>query len=193
VIFQPDIPVILASASPRRKELLEKLGLRFSVIPAHIDETMQKDEDPINFASRISLEKGEAIAKKYPERIVISSDTIVVHKEHILGKPSDPNDARRMLKMLSGKTHQVITAFTIMQNKRDIERTEHEISDVTFRDLNDSEIDDYIATGSPLDKAGAYGIQDLHANLVKSINGCFYNVIGFPVARFKKIWDELFS
>jgi len=185
--------VILASASPRRKELLEKLGLRFSVIPAHIDETMLKDEDPINYASRMSLEKGEAIAKKYPERIVISSDTVVVHKEHILGKPSDPKDARRMLKMLSGKTHQVITAFTILQNNRDIERTEHEISDVTFRDLNDSEIDNYIATGSPLDKAGAYGIQDLHANLVKSINGCFYNVIGFPVARFKKIWDELFS
>ena len=193
MIFQPDIPVILASASPRRKELLEKLGLRFSVIPAHIDETMLKDEDPINYASRMSLEKGEAIAKKYPERIVISSDTVVVHKEHILGKPSDPKDARRMLKMLSGKTHQVITAFTILQNNRDIERTEHEISDVTFRDLNDSEIDNYIATGSPLDKAGAYGIQDLHANLVKSINGCFYNVIGFPVARFKKIWDELFS
>ncbi len=192
MIFQPDKPVILASASPRRKELLKKLGLKFSVLPAHIDETMLKDEDSIIYACRISQEKGEAIAKKEPKAIVISSDTVVVYREHILGKPSDPDDARRMLKMLSGQTHQVITAFSIIQKSSNIQTTEYVTTDVTFRELNDEEIDNYISTGSPMDKAGAYGIQDLYANLVEGIRGCFYNVIGFPVARFKRTWDELF-
>lgn len=191
MIIQPDLPVILASASPRRKELLEQLGLGFEIIPAHIDESILPNEMPLDHVRRLAEEKGRAIAEKYPEHIVISADTIVVYKGRILGKPVDKADAFRMLRLLSGNTHEVITAFSILCGSRKIYLTEDELTEVSFRDLSDTDIHEYIDGGSPMDKAGAYGIQDLSANLVKSINGCFYNVIGFPVAQFKKVWDQI--
>ena len=192
MIVQPELPVILASASPRRKELLEQLGLQFVIIPAHIDESMFLNEDALKYVRRLSEEKGRAIAEKYPEHIVISADTIVVYNEEILGKPIDKSDAFRMLRLLSGNTHEVITAFSILCGSRKIYMTEDELTEVSFRDLSDTDIHEYIDGGSPMDKAGAYGIQDLSANLVESISGCFYNVIGFPVAQFKKVWDQIF-
>lgn len=192
MIVQPELPVILASASPRRKELLEQLGLQFVIIPAHIDESMFLNEDALKYVRRLSEEKGRAIAEKYPEHIVISADTIVVYNEEILGKPIDKADAFRMLRLLSGNTHKVITAFSIHCGINNIHITEDELTEVRFRNLSDEDIYEYIESGLPMDKAGAYGIQDLSANLVESISGCFYSVIGFPVAQFKKVWDQIF-
>ncbi|MEA2077176.1 MAG: Maf family protein [Candidatus Marinimicrobia bacterium] len=192
MIVQPDGPVILASASPRRKELLEELGLKFKIIPPHIDESLLEMESPIAYVCRLAEEKGQFIAKKYPDSIVISADTIVIYHDHILGKPVDETDAFRMLKMLSGNTHEVITAYSILLENESLLITKYERTEVNFRKLGDEEIQNYIAGGSPMDKAGAYGIQDLNTKLVESINGCFYNVIGFPVTQFKKVWDRLF-
>jgi septum formation protein len=193
VIHQPTIEVILASASPRRKELLEQLGLKFCIIPAHIDEDMLENEMPIQHVCRLSQEKAEAIANQFSDAIIISSDTIVVFQDKILGKPSDLEDAKCMLKMLSGNSHQVITAFSILSKKLNIHMTEYEITEVHFRELHDQDILDYVATGSPMDKAGAYGIQDINAYLVDSIHGSYQNVMGFPVAHFATSWNKLFN
>lgn len=193
MIFQPHTQVVLASASPRRKEILEQLGLKFQIIPSHIDECMLENEMPIQHVCRLSQEKAEAVAKKHPDVIVISSDTIVLFKNEILGKPVDANDAIRMLKMLSLQSHEVITAFTILSPQMDQGVTEYEISKVHFRELSDQDILDYVATGSPMDKAGAYGIQDINAYLVDSIHGSYQNVMGFPVEHFATTWNKLFN
>ena len=185
------MPVILASASPRRKDLLEALGLQFEIIPAHIDEIMLPGETSLEHVRRLSEEKGRVIAAEYPGHIVISSDTIVLLDNMILGKPADQEDAARMLRLLSGRSHEVISAFSIHCTDMGLCVTEHEVTKVNFRELSDEEIYNYIVGGSPMDKAGAYGIQDLSANLVESINGCFYNVIGFPIAKFQKTWGKL--
>ena len=193
MILQPDLPVILASASPRRQELLKQLGLEFDIEPAHIDESELPDETPLEHVRRLAEEKGKAISRKHKDKVIISSDTIVLLDNDILGKPQDTADAARMLKCLSGQSHDVITAFSIICADKGLCANEYDITTVHFRELNDEEIRDYIEGGSPMDKAGAYGIQDLSANFVDSINGCFYNVIGFPVARFKKVWDNLLT
>ncbi len=193
MIIQPDIPVILASASPRRRELLTALGLQFELIPAHIDESFYPNESPVKHVCRLAEEKGKNIAAEHPEAVVISSDTIVVYQDTILGKPADEHDAFQMLRSLSGNMHKVITAFSIICRKRNINVLEYETTEVVFRNLSDENIRSYIAGGSPLDKAGAYGIQDLDANFVKKIKGCFYNVIGFPVAAFTEKWNVLFQ
>ncbi|MCK4813845.1 MAG: septum formation protein Maf [Candidatus Marinimicrobia bacterium] len=193
MIIQPDIPVILASASPRRRELLTTLGLQFKIIPAHINEAFYSNELPIKHVCRLAGEKGKNISDEHPEAVVISSDTIVVYQNNILGKPADEDDAFRMLRFLSGNTHEVITAFSIICRKRNINVLEYETTEVVFRNLSDEDIRSYIAGGSPMDKAGAYGIQDLDANFVKKIKGCFYNVIGFPIAAFTEKWNVLFS
>lgn len=191
MIKQPDMPLILASASPRRKDLLHQLGLEFKIIPSHIDESMLPGETSLEHVMRLSEAKGNEIAKGHPHDLVISSDTIVVFEGHILGKPNDKDHAFKMLNMLSGKEHEVISAFSLICKEKSIEVTEYEKTKVRFRKLGENEILDYIEGGSPMDKAGAYGIQDLKANLVESIEGCFYNVIGFPVAKFKEVWDRL--
>ena len=191
MIVQPDLPVILASASPRRKELLEQLGLSFKVVPAHISETILPNEMPLEHVRRLAEEKGRAITDLYPEHFVISADTIVVYHGGILGKPVDKTDAYNMLRLLSGNTHEVMTAFSILCGSRKILMTEDEVTEVRFRDLSDEDIHEYIEGGSPMDKAGAYGIQDISANLVRSISGCFYNVIGFPISHFAILWNEI--
>lgn len=192
MILQPDIPVILASASPRRRELLQELGLKFSVIPAHIHEAYLSGESVIEHVCRLAREKGEYIAGKHPDAVIVSADTIVVYKEHILGKPKNDDDAYRMLKMLSGQCHEVISAFFLESEVKGIRDLQYERTRVCFRKLQDTEIRDYIQSGSPHDKAGAYGIQDIHANLVNRIEGCYYNVIGFPLARFAEVWNRYF-
>ena len=191
MIRQPDSPVILASASPRRKVLLEQLGLTFEIIPAHIDEAMLPGETPLKHVLRLSEEKGKAVAEKHPDSIIISSDTIVVHDNKILGKPKDKEDADRMLRRLSGQTHEVISAFSICCAGKGLCVTKHEVTEVHFRELTDEDIYAYIAGGSPMDKAGAYGIQDVDAYLVNRINGSYHNVMGFPVAHFATIWNEI--
>ena len=193
MIKQSEYHLILASASPRRKALLQELGLAFEVIPAHIEELLLEHETALEHVRRLALEKGQKLAYDYPESWVISSDTIVVLDNQILGKPKDEADAKRILRALSGRSHEVITAFSIQHSSRDIELVEHEITEVHFRNLSDEDIEDYIASGSPMDKAGAYGIQDLDAYLVDRINGSYHNVMGFPVAKFAQEWNRLLT
>jgi len=179
--------VILASQSPRRKELMGIFHIPFTVRVADIDETMDPEKAPSQEVARVSRLKAEAVARE-AEDIVIAADTIVVCDREILGKPKDAADARRMLQMLSGRTHQVMTGLTVLQGNRCVSGTE--ITDVHFRTLSQKEIDDYIATSEPMDKAGAYGVQSGAAPFVRGICGDYYNVVGLPVCRLSQILKE---
>ena len=179
--------IILASQSPRRKELMGLLKLPFTVQVADIDETMDPTALPYDEVARVSRLKAEAISRR-PEDIVIAADTIVVCKNRVLGKPRDQQDAFTMLKLLSGRDHQVMTGLTVLQGDKVITTTE--VADIHFRDLSDKEILDYIATGEPMDKAGAYGIQGGAALFTEKLVGDYYNVMGLPVCRLWQILKE---
>lgn len=173
--------IILASQSPRRKQLFEQyIGLPYLTYVPHIDEEASSYLiDPIKIVRDISKRKAESLPDEYKNDIIISADTIVVLNNEIIGKPKDELDAYNILKKLSNKTHEVITAYSI--KKGDQILTEHVISYVTFHDLEESVILDYIASKSPLDKAGAYGIQDKQFKIVKQYQGSYNNIVGFPV------------
>jgi len=178
-------PLILASQSPRRKILLKQIGLKFRVIPSHVSEVLSPNESPGDNAKRIAIDKASEVAARLQKGIVIGADTIVVLDHHVLGKPISKDDAKRMLKLLSGREHSVYTGFALI----DVESKKHlagvEETKVRFRKLDEKEIVSYIDSGSPMDKAGSYGIQDdFGAVFVEKVNGCFYNVVGFPLARF---------
>lgn len=182
--------LILASQSPRRKELLTLLGRPFQVQVASVDETME--DLPIDQAvARLSYRKAAAIGAE-KDQIVIGADTVVVLGGQVLGKPRDAEDAIRMLHSLSGKTHQVMTGVCVIKGEKVLTHTE--VTEVTFRTLTDREIDDYVATNEPMDKAGAYGIQGGAARFVEGIRGDYYNVVGLPVCRLglmlEKIMEE---
>lgn len=183
--------IILASNSPRRKELMEKyITTNFLVIPSDVDEITNPDLSPIENTMNIAKAKGEEVFKRYPDNIVISCDTIVLLDNKIYGKPKDKYDAVKMFKELSGKTHSVITAYWIITKKKIIH--DYVESRVTFYELSDEVIDGYIATDSPFDKAGGYGIQDEYASkIVKSYEGSLSNIIGFPYEEIKKALDGL--
>ena len=176
--------LILASQSPRRKELLGLLGIPFTISVPHADETMEKGADPARQVALVSRRKAMAIPCE-GEDVVIAADTIVVCDGEILGKPRDPEDAFRMLSMLSGRTHQVMTGLTVRQGSTLESCTE--VTDVTFRELSPREIRRYIASGEPMDKAGAYGIQGGAALFTTGICGDYYNVMGLPVCRLTQI------
>ncbi len=183
IIGKIDKEIILASKSPRRKHLLNLLGLDFKIIPSDIDENIS-EENPEEFARILAESKSYDIAEKNPGKIVIGADTIVVIDGNIINKPSGEYDAFCMLKSLSGKTHRVITGICISKFENNILSyiSDIEITEVTFRELSDTEIRAYINTGSPMDKAGAYGIQDdFGAVFVSRINGCYYNIVGLPL------------
>ena len=174
---------ILASKSPRRSDLLEKAGLTFSIVPSDFDESSVAMSDPESYVKRLARSKAIDISKKYPDSWVLGADTIVLIDDSILGKPGSKDEARSMLKQLSGKTHQVITGYCLCcQTKNDI-ISETVKTDVRFKTLSDSEIEWYIQTGEPFDKAGAYAIQGIGTFLVKSINGSYANVVGLPVCE----------
>lgn len=174
---------ILASKSPRRQELLKLLINDFIIEVSNVDESLIKDE-PYNLSATLSKAKAEEIFKRHPEDIVIAADTIVIHKNKILGKPKDSDEAFKMLKELSGDEHDVITGFTILSKDKCI--TKSVLTKVHFNTLSDELIKAYVQTGSPLDKAGAYGIQDKEFPLIKKIEGSYYNVMGLPVEELKK-------
>jgi septum formation protein len=173
--------VVLASASPRRRQLLDLIGIAHEVRPANIDETMRPRETPRRHAERLAREKATAIAKRDPELITIGADTIVVLNRSVLGKPRDTNDAARMLALLSGREHLVTTAVAVSRGKK--LRSAVEEVRVRFRRLRDDEIEAYIATGEPMDKAGAYGIQGYGATIVERIEGDYFAVMGLPIVR----------
>ena len=180
---------ILASASPRRKELLTNILSDFTIIPSDAPEIIPVNLPPENAPELLACQKAAAIAQKHPDAIVIGADTGVFIDNQMLGKPRDQADAFNMLKMLSGRTHKVITGCCLYYRDKHISFSE--TTEVTFYSLNDQEINDYIATGEPEDKAGAYGIQQKGSLLVKSINGDYFNVVGLPVAKLYRMLQIL--
>lgn len=181
-------PLILASTSPRRKHLLEQIGMTFTVQPSNVDESLIPTSGavPEEFVQRLALLKAQDVASKTPARsIVLGSDTIVVLDGEILGKPLDADDAKNMLRRLSGNTHTVYTGIALVDSETYSSVTAVQQTDVTFRELSDDEIAGYVATGSPLDKAGSYGIQDdFGAVFVAHIVGCYYTIVGLPLELF---------
>jgi septum formation protein len=183
------VRVVLASQSPRRRELLTLIGVPHEVRPADIDESVLPGERPAPHAERLARQKALAIAGDDPEAVTIGSDTIVVVDGDILGKPSDHADARRMLRRLSGREHVVFTAVAVARGGR-VASSVEEVT-VAFRELSDADIDAYVATGEPMDKAGAYGIQGYGATIVERIDGDFFAVMGLPLGRLVRLMGEL--
>ncbi len=184
-------PIILASQSPRRKQLLDKLGISFEVVPSRLEEMPPMDERPNTYAVRTAFEKATAVAEQYPSHIVIGADTVVAVNERILGKPSTPDEAKLVLGMLSNQWHEVWTGISVVIQDRDFTENRAVQSYVHFKDLRMDEIEEYVATGEPMDKAGSYGIQGQAKKFVKEIKGSYENIVGLPVLELSKILDKL--
>ena len=180
----PQRTYYLASQSPRRKQLLQLIGLKFHVLPSQVDEEACTEPDPVRHVLQLSLAKARDVADRIEAGLVVGADTIVVLDGEILGKPADSAEAVQMLQRLSGRTHEVYTGFAIVCRPEEESVTGYEVTRVHFRPLQDWEIHSYVASGSPMDKAGAYGIQDQSALFADRIEGCFYNVVGFPLTKF---------
>ena len=180
--------VILASQSPRRKELMGLFHIPFTIRVYDADETMPPELSPAEAVALVSRRKAEAVPRQADD-LVIAADTIVVLGKEILGKPKDPDDARRMLHLLSGRDHQVMTGMTLLRGETAIVCTE--ITDIHFRPLSDREVDAYIRTGEPMDKAGSYGIQGGAALFAERLVGDYYNVMGLPVCRLGQLLREI--
>ena len=183
--------IVLASASPRRSELMTLAGISFNVVPADICEDVLPGELPAEHVVRLSREKAAAVAAITAGRFFIGADTIVVLDGAILGKPVDADDATRMLSGLSGREHEVITAFTVLDNSSGSHTSCSVSTAVTFKKLGDAEIAAYIATGCPMDKAGAYAIQGGAVHFVRSINGSYTNVIGLPMTELYEVLQTM--
>jgi septum formation protein len=177
--------LILASASPRRRELLAQAGYRFAVQPSSIAESLRPGEDAIRFATRLAREKAEAVFARHPPSaapaMVLGADTVVVCDEEVMGKPADAADAQRMLLLLSGRTHQVVTGVAVVWGVGSAE-VAAEMTQVTMCTLSPQEVAAYVATGEPMDKAGAYAIQGYAGRWIPRIHGCYFNVVGLPLS-----------
>lgn len=179
------VPLILASRSPRRRQLLERLHLPFTVHPGETEEIVPPGTPPAETVHLLAREKAEAIAPAYPQALTLGADTIVVLDGDVLGKPADDGEAAAMLARLSGRSHTVFTGIALVHAESERSVTAHEMTEVTFAALTAAEIDAYVRTGSPLDKAGGYGIQDdAGALFVEGVRGDYYNVVGLPLHRF---------
>lgn len=185
--------IILASASPRRKEILENVNVKFTAVASDIDEVILENEPPKELVKRLAFEKCMDIARKNKDALVIGADTIVVLNNHILGKPNNEEDAYNMVKLLSGKKHQVITGISLINLSSDKKVIDYVVSEVTFKDLSEETIRDYINTKESLDKAGAYGIQGYGGLLVENINGDYFNIVGLPISRISDLLREYFD
>jgi septum formation protein len=190
--------LVLASASPRRQELLRNAGIPFTVHPANIPEAPSPGESPRACAERLAREKARAVFRQQPAKLVLGADTIVVIEGEILGKPRDQADAARMLRLLSGRTHQVITGVCLVgalrtENQKletGFEDTRSKTTFVTMTTLSDEDINSYIASGEPMDKAGAYAIQGMASRWIPRITGDYFNVVGLPVALVQRMLRE---
>lgn len=181
--------IVLASGSPRRHELLTRLGIDHIIDPAHVDERSEPGELPETLAVRLATTKAETVAGRHEGKIVLAADTLVVLDGRVLNKPVDEEDAYRMLTALSGREHRVITAVAVV---RDGEvRVRHEVTRVWFRELSPDRVRDYVVTGEPLDKAGGYGLQGLGGVLVERIDGDYFCVIGLPVGLTVQLLEEM--
>jgi septum formation protein len=182
-------PLVLASASPRRARLLDMLGLAHEVLPARIDERPRRDETPEAYVRRLAREKAVGVASQRPDALVLGGDTVVVFEGELLGKPANADEARAQLARLSGRSHQVASGIALATPSRGL-HTRVDTARVTFRDLDDALIQSYVDTGEPLDKAGAYGIQERGAALVQRVEGDYYAVVGLPVAGLIALFAE---
>lgn len=178
-----DIDIILASASPRRKQLLEQIGLKFRCLPAEVDEKTIPGHPPWEMVCELASKKAQAVAHYFQKGIVIAADTIVVADDIIMGKPVNREDAGQKLTMLSGREHQVMTGLCVINCENNSCAAEVEITSVFFRPLSQTEINAYLESAEWVDKAGGYGIQGLGALLVEKIEGCYFNVVGLPLNR----------
>ena len=174
--------IILASASPRRKEILENTNVKFKIMASSIEELTLEGESPCQMVMRLAFEKGIDIAFRQKSDLVISADTIVVLDNTVLGKPKDEIEARKMITSLSGRTHQVITGISLINLDNNKKIIDYVISNVKFKNLSEEDINDYIRTKESLDKAGAYGIQGYGALLVEEIQGDYFNIVGLPIS-----------
>ncbi len=179
--------LILASSSPRRKEILEKIGVEFEVVPSKVEE--KPVGDPITTARRLSFLKAFDVWKKNKDALVIGADTLVFLEGFVLGKPRNEEEAVRMLRLLSGRWHKVVTAVSFVG--KNVRKTVHDIARVKFRKLSEEEIRSYVSTGEPLDKAGAYGVQGYGATVVERIEGNFFTVMGLPIVKVYEVLKSL--
>ena len=173
--------IILASGSPRRKKILEQIGLKFSVEKSNYEEKRIADSTPSQIVEFLSLEKANLLAVKYEDAIIIGADTLVVLNGEILGKPKSEEDAGEMLRKLRNKTHTVVTGFTVLDTKSGRSVTKHVETKVKFKDLSEMEISAYVETGEPMDKAGGYGIQDKGGLFIEEMDGDYFNIVGLPL------------
>lgn len=185
--------IILASKSPRRREILENTKVRFSIKESQIDEIIKENETPKETVMRLAYEKALDVANNNKESLVIGADTIVVINDQILGKPKNEEEAYNMIKLLPGKTHSVITGFALINLSLNKKVIDCEVSQVTFKELSDECIKDYINTKESLDKAGAYGIQGYGGLLVKYIQGDYFNIVGLPISKISDCLNEHFK
>ena len=185
--------IILASASPRRKEILENANVKFKIMASDIEELTLEGESPCQMVMRLAFEKGMDIASKQKSDLIISADTIVVLDNIILGKPKDEIQAREMIRSLSGRSHQVITGISLINLDNNKKIIDYVISNVKFKSLSEQDINDYIATKESLDKAGAYGIQGYGALLVDEIQGDYFNIVGLPISRLSDLLKKHFK
>lgn len=189
-IPKPSIPsLVLASGSPRRRAMLAELGWDFTVCPSPVEEEILPGEAPDAAVMRLAADKGRAVARDWPDRIVLAADTVVTLDGRILGKPRDREEALEMLRTLAGRSHRVLTGLALFWGDRCLVRAE--TTEVTFRALSEEALRAYVDTGECDDKAGAYGIQGKGALLVASIRGCYFNVVGLPLARLSEMLLEL--
>jgi len=179
--------IVLASSSPRRKKIMDEIGLGYIVDPANIDEEAVKCKTAEELARTLALSKAETVAKRHKNSIVIGSDLVVSIQNQRIGKPRDKEDAKRILKMLRGKTHQVITAVAVIDTANGKRASGIGVAGITMKNYSDKEIDDYIATGEPMDKGGAYAIQGLGSKLIKSFSGDKEVVVGLPTKLLFKL------
>lgn len=191
-MIKTSIPIYLASKSPRRRKLLKQLGIKFNAFSVESPEDFLDGEHPVECVKRIALEKMELAKYKVNRSIIITADTIVVLRHKVIGKPSSKIEAIKILSQLSGKVHTVYTGFCVLNQRTGSIILDYEKTDVKFRKLIKDEIIDYVSGGSPMDKAGAYGIQDdFGAVFVERINGCYYNVVGLPLTKLYKALREV--
>lgn len=191
-MLKTKLPIYLASQSPRRKILLKQIGLNFTSFSFDLDEKFIETESPIKTVKRLASQKMHVAESIKTDGIIITADTIVVLAGEIIGKPKNKNDAKKILEKLSNNKHFVYTGFTIRNSVKNKTITDYEKTEVTFRKLTSQEIKNYVASGSPMDKAGAYGIQDdFGAVFVSKIYGCYYNVVGLPLSKVYSALKEI--
>ena len=184
-------PLVLASASPRRAEILRSVGWPFEAAAANIDETARSEEDVSEYVERLACEKAEAVAVGRVSGLVLGADTVVAVGGEVLGKPADTEDARRMLRLLSGRWHEVLTGVAVVRAETKEVLVAHERTRVRFAAMTDAEIDWYISTGEPTDKAGAYGVQGRAALFIEEIEGDYRNIMGLPIRLVYKLMGEI--